>query len=340
MTALSKYQRLEASALWRSAAGEQRRDVIVSIGDATLTISDKQDRALTHWSLAAIHRKNPKARPALFAPDAAEDEAEELELVDDEMIHAIETVRKAIEKARPRPGRLRLVLTLATVAALAALAVFWLPDALRTQTVSVLPEVTRVAVGERMLDRVQRVTGAPCAGPLGTRALDRLGVRVLGANVAELFVVTSGVAHAGHLPGGIVLLNRTLVEANDEPDVVAGFMLAEAARADAVDPMLALLDHAGLWATAKLLTTGMIDDAVLDSYAEGLLTAPPVQISQARLLARFEAARVRSTPFAFALDPTGESTLPLIEADPVPLAQAEPLLSDADWVSLQQICFE
>jgi hypothetical protein len=58
------------------------------------------------------------------------------------------------------------------------------------------------------------------------------------------------------------------------------------------------------------------------------------------LLARFEAAAVRSTPYAFALDPTGETTLGLIEADPVPLAVAAPLMPDADWVSLQGICGE
>ncbi|HHC29595.1 MAG TPA: hypothetical protein ENK80_03390, partial [Rhodobacterales bacterium] len=279
MTALNQYQRLEATALWRPSPEAQRRDVVVSIGDATLTISDANDRALSHWSLAAVHRLNPKGQPALFAPSAAEDEAEELELADAEMIRAIETVRRAIDKARPRPGRLRQLLTLAILAGLAALAVFWLPDALRSHTASVLPQVTRVAVGERLRDRVQRVTGAPCAGPLGTRALDRLGLRVLGANGAELFVVTSGVAGAAHLPGGIVLLNQSLVTEYDEPDVAAGFILAEAARADTADPMLALLDHAGLWATAKLLATGMLDDAVLDSYAEGLLTAPPVPLT-------------------------------------------------------------
>ena len=35
MTALRKYARLEASGLWRSGADAQRRDVIVSIGDAS-----------------------------------------------------------------------------------------------------------------------------------------------------------------------------------------------------------------------------------------------------------------------------------------------------------------
>lgn len=340
MTALTKYQRLEAPGLWRPAPGEQRRDVIVSVGDATLTISDLQDRALTHWSLPAVHRLNPRERPAVFAPSDAADEAEELELADDDMIRAIETVRRAIEKAKPRPGRLRFVLTLFTAAGLVALSVFWLPDALRRHTASVLPDVTRAAVGQRLLERVRRVAGTPCAGALGTRALDRLGARVLGAEGADLYVVSTGVVTAGHLPGHIILLNRALVEDYEEPDVAAGYILAEDARAAASDPMLELLDHAGLWATAKLLTTGTIADEVLDSHAERLLTTAPVPLAYETILTRFAEARVRATPYAFAVDQTGETTLPLIEADPVPLAEAQPLLSDADWVSLQGICFE
>ena len=56
MTALSKYDRLEATGLWRINPSEQRREVVVSIGDATLIISDINDTALTHWSLAAVER--------------------------------------------------------------------------------------------------------------------------------------------------------------------------------------------------------------------------------------------------------------------------------------------
>ena len=35
---------------------------------------------------------------------------------------------------------------------------------------------------------------------------------------------------------------------------------------------------------------------------------------------------------------TGETTLPLIEGDPMNGRLTEPLLSDADWLRLQNIC--
>ena len=64
MTALKEYDRIEATGLWRANADAQRREVIVSIGDATLTISDHNDRALAHWSLPAIERANQRRAEA------------------------------------------------------------------------------------------------------------------------------------------------------------------------------------------------------------------------------------------------------------------------------------
>lgn len=44
MTALREYDRLEATGLWRPGPEEQRREVVVSIGEATLVITDMRDR--------------------------------------------------------------------------------------------------------------------------------------------------------------------------------------------------------------------------------------------------------------------------------------------------------
>ena len=51
-----------------------------------------------------------------------------------------------------------------------------------------------------------------------------------------------------------------------------------------------------------------------------------------------EQAELRSKPYAFARDITGESTLPLIEGDPMNGKLTAPLMSDADWLRLQSIC--
>ncbi|MFZ1345456.1 MAG: hypothetical protein WAS32_00905, partial [Tabrizicola sp.] len=88
MTALRKYQRLECGGLWRETPQDQRREVLVRFGDATLVLSDpKSGAAVSHWSLPAIERINKGQEPAIFAPGS--DASESLELDDSDMIAAL-----------------------------------------------------------------------------------------------------------------------------------------------------------------------------------------------------------------------------------------------------------
>ena len=340
MTALKEYARLESTGLWRATPQDQRREVIVSVGNATLTITDTRDQALTHWSLAAVARANPGQRPAIFHPDG--DPSETLELAEDEaeMIEAIEKLRQHIERRRPRPGRLRFVMLLASVAAVGALAVFWLPDAMLRHTVTVVPAVKRAEIGEALLARITRVTGQPCSDAQANPALSRLGTRVLGAGgTNQLRVLRSGVQSTKHLPGGTILMNRALVEDFEEPDVAAGYVLAEQQRMAMLDPLQDLLQTAGLFASFRLLTTGELTPAVLDAYAETLLRKPQADVPDDALLLAFKDVGLRAAPYAYAVDVSGEETLPLIEADPFAgQALPAPVLADADWVRLQGIC--
>lgn len=339
MTALEKYQRLEASGLWRPAEDAQRTEVIVSIGDATLVISDSRERALAHWSLAAVERANPGERPAIYHPDGDPGETLELDGSEAEMIAAIEKLRGAIERSRPHPGRLRLAGLLLSVAAVVALGVFWLPDAARRHAVSVVPEVKRAEIGQDLLQHIRMVTGPPCTAGEGSAVLERLGRRVPSpTGPGQLMVVRDGVDQATHLPGGTILLNRALVEDYEEPDVVAGYVVAERLRAELRDPLDDLLDFGGLGATIRLLATGALPESVLQAYAKERLTQPPAALSDKVLLAGFTAWKIRSTPYAYASDISGETTYGLIEADPFASEAAPVVLPDADWLRLQGIC--
>lgn len=339
MTALTEYQRLESTGLWRENPQAQRREVFVSIGDATLVVLDKGERALSHWSLAAVVRANPGRMPAIYHPDGDPDETLELREDEAQMIDAIEQLRTAIEKRRPRPGRLRWVMALASITLVAGLAIFWAPGAIQRHALTVVPPVKRAEIGQALLGRISRVAGQPCATPDGTRALTRLGRRLLGADGGErLVVLRSGVTVSAHLPGGWILLNRALVEDPEEPDVVAGFVIAEALRAQLHDPLRDFLEAAGLVESFRLLTTGHVTDAALDAYAESFLAREPRALPEDLLIQAFGAARVRAAPYAYALDVSGETTVALIEADPFAATAPELVLRDADWLRLQGIC--
>lgn len=336
MTALSKYQRLEATALWRASAQGQRREVVVAVGDATLMISDLNDTALAHWSLAALERANPGELPAIYHPDGDPGETLEFAAEEDQMISAIEMLRTAVLRSRPRPGRLRWVgLALSSLAVL-ALALFWLPGALEQHTLRLVPQVKRAALGRDLLGRIERVAGTACTERNGAAALDRLARRL---GVAGRVIVLPAMTRPSlHLPGGLIVLDHSVVEDFEEPDVAAGYILTEATLRGETDPLDDLLGAVGLRENFRMLTTGDIAQSALDGYAEMLMTRSSRAPEPEAQLARFRTAEVRSTPYAFALDATGERTLPLIEGDPMSGQETQPLMSDADWLRLQNIC--
>ena len=338
MTALKEFDRLESMGLWRASPSAQRRDVIVAVGDATLTISDQKGTALAHWSLPAMRRMNPGERPAIFGTDS--DNGETLELDDDMMIAAIEKVRRVIERRRPHPGRLRVVLTGSVVAAFAALVLFWLPGAMINYAASVVPASKRAEIGRDLLANVRRVAGRPCSQQLGQKALKNLQTRLFGTQPGEIVVLSSGVGTSQHLPGHLILLNRSLVEDPEEAEAPAGYALVEELRMRKTDPMVRLLRDAGLVTAMRLLTTGDIPDSVLARHAENLLLQTPERIEPEFIIERFNEDRLRLSPYAYSVDPTGEGTINLIEADATGAADAMPALNDGDWVSLQGICGE
>ncbi len=337
MTALQEYRRLEAIGLWREHAEDQRREVIVSLGDASLVMSSPSGDAIGHWSLPAVERLNPGKLPALYVP--ARDSEEELELADPEMIEAVERIRSAIAKSRPKPGRLRLYLGAGFALVVGLLAVFWLPDALIRQTVGLLPPAKRLEIGHQLLGEIAVIAGRPCGGSGGRTALIRLSTRTYGPeNPPQIVVFPATIPDTLTLPGNIVVASAALAEDYETPEVFAGYLLAERVRGEALDPVEAFLRHAGLSVTFRLLTTGEVAAEPIHAHAADMLSNDTGPANEATLLAHFSEVGISSQPYAFARDVSGESTLGLIEADPMRSRQADPVLSDGDWVSLQEIC--
>ncbi|PTV96362.1 hypothetical protein C8J27_102156 [Rhodobacter aestuarii] len=340
MTALPQYERLEAPGLWRETPQAQRREVIVSFGDTSLVIADDRSAtALTHWSLAALVRRNPGGRPAVFAP--SDDPGEELEIGDDTMVEAIEKVQAALEARRPHPGRLRRIGWISVVSALAIGAVIWLPGALIDQAARVVPLAKRADIGRMMLADLEHTTGVACHSTEGDKALALLAERLDG--VTEIAVLPRALTGARILAGGVVALGQDTLIGPDTPEVAAGAILAAQLAQSGETPAHALLQWAGAGAALSLLTTGDLPAKKIEGYGASLLARPislpntPAALDQ--LLSAFKAAGVASTPYAYAVDPSGETVLGLIEADPFRGAPApQPVLDDAEWLALKDIC--
>lgn len=336
MTALDAFQRLEAPGIWKADEAAQRRDVVVSFGEATLTIATGNDEPISHWSLAAIRRLNPGERPALFCPGS--DSSERLEVADPTLIDAIEQVRRSVQRSGPHPRRLRWLTSAVIGVIVLGVAVVWLPGAMIRYTVSVVPDSKRAQIGDALMAQIQTLTGAPCDAPLGRQALADLQQRLMPGDSGRIYVLRSMPQPSLHLPGHRILLNRSVVEDTEEPEAAAGYVLAEDLRMEATDPLHQALSGMGLRASFQLLTTGDISEKLLLDYSEHLLAKLPHTVDDEALLSRFRASGVRATPYAYAVDVTGETTVELIEADPIKPNQAKPVLDDSAWVSLQSIC--
>lgn len=340
MTALPQYDMLTAPGLWRETPQAQRREVVVSFGKTSLVIADPMsDRALAHWSLAALVRCNPGGRPALFAP--SEEPGEELEIGDETLVEALEKVQAAIEARRPHPGRLRRISWLSGLAVLAAATAFWLPGALIDQATRVVPQAKQTDIGRMVLADLTRLTGLPCHSTEGDKALAALADRLHG--ISEIAVVPRGLKGARLLPGGVVALGQDTLTGPDTPEIAAGAILAAQQAQASESPVHAALSWAGAGAALTLLTSGDLPAAKLEGYGAVLLAAaPPAPGTEAEieaLLAAFKGAGVSSTPYAYAIDETGESVLSLIEADPFRGSAApQPVLEDAQWLALKDIC--
>lgn len=341
MTALTKYQRLEASALWREAPGARAREVIVGLREATIILSDpRSEDALAQWSLPAIERLNPGQMPARFAP--GRDAGEDLETSDAEMIAALEQVHRVLERRKPRPGRLRGLILGATALAVVGVLVFWLPGQIKSYTASVLPAPTRAGLGEMALADLAQLTGQPCKSLPGRRAATVLAERLFPENPPRIEVLPDGLGQPGHLVGNIILLPAALVERADGPGAVAGFLLAEDLRARALDPADAFLAHVGLGATLRLLTTGTLPEDAAKGFGERFLaSAPPPLPATDDLIAAFATAQVSSALYGDAIkgDPALKDKA-LKDADPFPLGSPLAVLSDENWLELQAICSE
>ena len=336
MTALDQFARLECTGLWRENENAQRLEVIVSLGEATIVINHKLGGALAHWSLPAVERISTNGSAAVFKPGP--DAEEELELDDETMIDGIAQVQRALQARRVHPGRLRGILFILFLAILIAGGTLWFPSALVHYTASIVPSSKRIEIGSEILTQIHRITGGECSAEDAKPSLNKLAKRVGLSSTQRIAVLAGGTRMTAHLPGGLLLAHRELVEDFDTPETLAGFLVAENLRFRHGDPLVQVLESSGIAVTFRLLTSGEIPPHAFRDYGEKVMSETESELGQTELVSAFAQASVPTTPYAYGLDPTGETTFFLIEADPFANTGVPDILDDSGWVSLQSIC--
>ena len=338
MTALTEFRRLEAQGSWKEFPTSEPREVVVSIGEATLTLMDpRTDRPLSHWSLPAVVRLNPGQMPARYTP-TSDTPDETVEIDDQLMVDGIERVQTAIARHRVKPGRLRGVVTGLVALGLVGALVMWLPDALVRHAARIAPPAQLRTIGKAVLADLEQGTGPICHRNSGQQVLDWMTPRVLDRQ-ALVQVVPGPLNGALRLPGDMYLLGNDLLVSTSGPEAAAGHLIAAEIAQDERQVTLQALEYAGALASVRLMTLGTLPRNALVGYGEKLLDQPLVRPDVSALPAAFGDHNLSTEPYARSIDPTGASVLPLIDNDPMrDRTDVRPLLTDEQWLALQQIC--
>ena len=266
MTALKAYDRLECTGLWRSGPATQRREVVVSCGQATLILTDMQNRPLAHWSLAAVDVQTHKEDAATLRPAPGSEES--LEISDKTMLEALLKVQKAIDRSRPHPGRLRFILAASSVVLLSFATLIWGPQAMVSYASNVLPEAKRVQLGQVLAERIGQLAGPYCTSPEGIRSAALL-MEGLAPNAAlELRVLPGQRTAPIILPGGKVILFDNMVGQSGDPAVTAGYVASAIATLNEADPLGTYLQDAGPFVSISLITSNELSNRQVDQLAK------------------------------------------------------------------------
>ena len=266
MTALQRYLRLEAVGQWREAPDAAPREVVVSLGRATLLLSDMREQPLGHWALGGIRVLNE--RDAAGATVYAMSAGETLAIRDRDMVDAIAAVRRALPE--PPPARRRYIGRILAVLALVLLVAAG-PPYVRQVTAGLIPAEQEADLGARMLAVLVAEHGPPCDDPAGVDALEKLGWSLAGSGHAQIRVMRIGDLRAAALPGNILLLGRAAIET--EPQNQISGWIFRASDSDGA-PLRNLVLQAGFVADVRYIRTGHFDDAAVARAAETALRLP------------------------------------------------------------------
>ena len=337
MTALTQYQRLEATGIWRKSAEAQRLDVIISIGESSLVITDINEKPLAHWSLAALAVTQSKDGSKLYHPDGDPGEILELGSNENEMAKAIEKLMKAVDRRRPKPGRLRIFSLASISIVILGLSIFWLPAALRDYTQKIIPEVREQEMGKAVFNEFISFVGAPCSRELGIIALDKFSSN-LSLEEYSFYIVPSETIEAIHLPGKIIVVSKALVEDFDDPDVLAGHILAQIqreAKSNALDELMKQMNNIEI---IQFLLGKSPDASTLRGFSKDWIIKKQVDIDLEILMNEFNKRAISALPYSYAIDVTGQSTQFMINSEKISQKVRKPSLDDSAWLALQTIC--
>ncbi|MBO6604955.1 MAG: M48 family metallopeptidase [Roseicyclus sp.] len=336
---------------------------------AVLELKNVETHAVLRWSLADMRQVPDQARDDTFIFTPDDTDPARLVIREAEALRVLVLAIPELRPLRPANGSLLKVLGMIGAAAAAFGAIlFGLVPFMADRGAEMIPPQTEIALGQTYFEQVYPARGAhECSSPAGDAALAAMQAR-LTRGVALPFplrtrVVSDTSLNATALPGGHVTLHRGLIEAAESPEEVAAVLAHEIGHVAHRDGMRAVLQGMGSFGiigllygdflggsaaavvTQQLITSSYSRDAEAraDAYAHELLANAGV--SPGALGVFFERLQDQGLDIELGVFQhlnTHPELLSRIEASAaaagIGFVEAGPILSDAEWVALQNIC--
>lgn len=337
MTALDAFDRLEATGIWRLRPEDEGIDVLVAFGEATVTftkIEDGLDVPLTHWSLGAIKKLSDTENDAVYG----------LRGVDTETLTVSDqTLREALDKVLEQGGgpkhsrstRSRFWI-FPILLALLALGYFFIPGVVhKTALRMISPERAAILAGE-MVPMIEERTGPACTSPEANKILSNLADRLHPGDPIELRVHDLGDANVISLPGGLVLLDRRVVEQASSPEQIAAWAALGIAGIAQSSAISGLFERDGLVDGLRFLATGHLHQTAKNRAVNRMLiNAPTVDDETAQNAAQIlKNANINTLPLTQILVKEN----PEIQLENFTPENSDTIMDIGDWGNLQRIC--
>lgn len=324
---------------------------------------------LANWDYDDLRRVPGTSRESSMIEVAPSyDSDERLKLEDSDAVRALRVAHRHVDK-RPPANRSAIVRALGwTGAAVGALAfiVFVAIPALTPQIAAMIPIEKQVSLGEQVEKLISDVglVGETCTTPEGSAALDKMTAKLTdGLDLripVRVNVVNSPIINAVALPGGRVLIFFPLLEQAESADEVAGILgheighvqeqhpLKGALRSSASAGVIGLFfgDFAGAGLVAglgeRLMNASYTRDAERDADQFAIERMAAANASSAEMAKFFARLRTKVGDGGvlggyLASHPSFSEREAALTAAAIKEG-AEPILAEAEWEALRQIC--